>query len=117
MQVDTAMLTVCRPVVVAENMIGVAMYELVRTNFEVSGTRLTSPRFKLVTITSSAKSFESKQTELQSKYTRRRVWDISGECARIVLIKYSWCYCRRPCRSNRKALVCRIGTWFDGNYL
>lgn len=31
----------CRPVVVAENMIGVAMYELVRTSFKVNGTRLT----------------------------------------------------------------------------
>jgi len=71
------MLTLCRPVVVAENMIGVAMYELVWPSYKITGTRLTFSRFESVTITLSVKSFESKRTEPQFKYTRRQVWDIA----------------------------------------
>jgi hypothetical protein len=59
-------------------MIGVAMYELVWTSFAIYWHKANISRFELVTITSSAKLFESKRTELLFKYTKRQVWDISG---------------------------------------
>jgi len=54
-------------------MIGVAMYELVWSSFEMNGIRLTLSRFESATITLSAKSFESKRIEPQFKFTRRQV--------------------------------------------
>ena len=117
MQVDTPMLTVCRPVVVAENMIGVAMYELVRTKLRGQWHKANISQVQV-----GHDNLVGEVIRIEADRATIQVYEETGmgyfwKMCRIVLIKYSWCYCRRPCRSNRKALVCRIGTWFDGNYL
>jgi uncharacterized protein (DUF2236 family) len=68
-------LTSARPVVVAENMIGVAMYELVRHPLPHPAAQLTQSRFRWAMINLLAKSFESRRIELLSKSTKRQVCD------------------------------------------
>lgn len=71
----SAGLTQDRPVVVAENMIGVAMYELVCSSAPLTSVSVAyiDIRSVLVMTTWSAKLFESKQIELQFKSTRKQV--------------------------------------------
>jgi hypothetical protein len=64
------------PVIVAENMIGVAMYELVCKMDESCGTNADGCRSVSVTRTWSARSFESTMTRPPSRSTRRLVRNV-----------------------------------------
>lgn len=65
--------SVSGPVIVAEHMLGCAMYELVRSPLRCRGYRANSFRSVSDMISSSAKSFELKPIKLQSKSTRKLV--------------------------------------------
>jgi hypothetical protein len=64
---------------VAENMLGVAMYELVRQLPPSLDQKLTITRSMSDMITLLAKSFESMRIELRFRFTRRQVGYIGVE--------------------------------------
>lgn len=109
-----------RPVIVAENMIGCAMYELVGTKglFLRIFHAEHGVRSELVMIRWSERSFGLKRTRLRFRFTKKQVSKTTENIGKQSLtIDYSWCNCWGSSFANREASLCGAWSWVDGNHL
>jgi hypothetical protein len=113
---------VVSPVIVAENMIGVAMYELVghRASLTHRYTKMAS-RLKSVMINLSVKSFELKPTERPFKFTKRQVYHClaATESLRLICVCAAGVTVGDPVIRTGKPLSVELGpglmeTIYDG---
>ena len=100
-------------------MIGVAMYELVGSQVLAGVANLTHIKVHVGhdNLVGEVIRIDADRATIQVyEETGTLVWALPKP-REGMLMRFSWCHCWRPRPPNRKAFVCRIGSWLDGNDL